>query len=133
MARRMKEAKCPTGCMSFCDVPVGGYYQGCGPQVRARMARGEPASAYEKVSGPRTTRSGERYEGGAVEMLLKRRGFGPGKRAGGGSAPYYPVRGCPCVKYFGPHGSDIARRKAIHAAERYAAWKSGSQRMWRVA
>jgi hypothetical protein len=135
MARRggSVEEKCASGCVSFCEIPVGGYYQGCGPQVRARLARGEPATGYEKVGGPRTGRGGEMYGGGAVEMLLKARGHGPGKRAGGGSAPYYPVKGCPCVHYYGPHDSDLARRKAINAAEQYAAWKSGARRMWRVA
>lgn len=118
---------CPRGCKLFEKVPVGGYYQGCGPRVRARLERGEPATGYEKVSGkPR----GDAV-GGAVEMLLKRRGYGAK------SAPYYPVRACQCVKYLGPHGSDIARRKAMLLAEQYAAWKAGqaapSSRRWRVA
>jgi len=108
-------APCPKGCKLFEKVPVGGYYQGCGPRVRARLARGEPATGYEKVSDKI---HGDAV-GGAVELLLKRRGFGPK------SAPYFPVRECQCVKYLGPHGSDIARRKAMMLAERYQAWKAG--------
>lgn len=109
---------CPPGCVPFEEVPVGGYFQGCGPRVRARLSRGEPATGYEKVSGPRVVR-GQMYAGGAVEMLLKRRGYGAK------SAPYFPVRPCQCVKYLGPHNSDIARRKAMMLAERYQAWRAG--------
>lgn len=121
--KRGRCGSCPPGCKLFEKIPVGGYYQGCGPRVRARLARGEPATAYEKVSDkPR----GDAV-GGAVEFLLKGRGWGEK------SAPYYPVRACQCVQYLGPHGSDIARRKAIQLAERYAEWKLGDRRIRRVA
>jgi len=121
-----KCSPCPAGCKLFEKVPVGGYYQGCGPRVRARLERGEPATGYEKVGGPRTVR-GKRYAGGAVELLLKARGYGAK------SAPYFPVGPCQCVKYLGPHGSDIARRKGMLLAERYQAWRAGERRERRVA
>jgi hypothetical protein len=131
MSKLLKSPKypsCPKGCLLFEKVPIGGYFMGCGPRVRERLARGEPATAYEKVSGPRTVR-GVRYAGGAVEMLLKKRGYGAK------AAPYFPVRSGQCVKYLGPHDSDIARRKAIQLAERYQAWRAGRvpARVWRVA
>lgn len=99
--------------MLFEKVPVGGYFQGCGPRVRERLARGEPATGYEKVSDKRY----DGFIGGAVEMLLKSRGWGAK------AAPYFPVRPCQCVKYLGPHHSDIARRRAVMLAEQYAAWR----------
>ncbi len=114
MARRT--TSCPAGCISFCDVPVGGYYRSCGPRALLWLRTGSrPITAYKKVSGPRVVR-GVRYEGGAVEMLLKRRGYGEK------AAPYFPVRGCPCVRYLGR--DRLARQRAIQAAERYQAWRA---------
>lgn len=118
---------CPRGCVRFDKLPVGAYFMRCGKIAEGRRARGEPVSAYKKVGGPRTVR-GQYYYGGAVEMLLKERGWGPAKRVGGMSAPYYPVRDNPCVR-------QLSRDWAIRYAEQRARFKmtQTSQRRRRAA
>lgn len=123
MSKRRKP--CPKGCKSFCKLAVGKYFQYCGPIAQARRARGEPVSAYKKVGGPKTVR-GKKYSGGAVEMLTKDRGWGPAKRSGGMSAPYYAVKGCPCVR-------QVGREFAMRYAEARAKFKMGAKRTRKVA
>jgi hypothetical protein len=88
--RRKPREACPRDCFRFDELPVGSYFMRCGKITEARRARGEPVSGYKKVN-----------EHGSVEMLLKDRGWGPAKRLGGKSAPYYPVRDNPCIRQLG--------------------------------
>lgn len=106
---------CPRGCFRFNKLPVGEYFMRCGKVTEARRARGEPVSAYKKVGGPRIV-GGQHYYGGAVEMLLKGRGWGPAKRSGGMAAPYYPVRDNPCIRR-------LSREWALRYAEQRAHFK----------
>lgn len=114
---------CPRGCSRFSKLPVGKYFMRCGKITEARRIRGEPVSAYKKVGGPRTVR-GQFYHGGAVEMLLKERGWGPAKRVGGMAAPYYPVRDNPCIR-------QLSREWAMRYAEQRARFAMERERVWR--
>jgi len=67
-----------------------------------RLARGELVSAYKKVR-----------DTGSVEMLLKEHGWGPGYRAGGKAARFFPVRDNPCV-------FQLSREWAARMASGYA-------------
>jgi len=109
-ATRRKHGKgpCPTGCVSYCKIPTDSYFRYCGGQ-----------SGYKKV-GKRKTVRGALYSGGAVEMLLKGRGWAEK------SAHYYPVKGCPCVRRVG-------RDLAVAAAERHVMRKYGIKRARKAA
>lgn len=109
MAKR-RGNPCRPGCVSYCDLPVGSYFQYCGTRAMNAPTR----SAYKKTAKSKTAR-GRKYSGGSVEMLLKERmeRMGLHKRA-----PFYGVKGCPCVK-------KVSREFAIAAAERHLRRKLG--------
>jgi hypothetical protein len=107
MPRSRRNQPCKRGCLNFRRLKVGSYFQYCGPIAEDRRARGEPVAAYKKVGGPKCVR-GICYAGGAVEMLLKGRGWG------NKAAPYRPVKGNPCVRKV---GRDFAIRYAEQRAK----------------